>query len=378
MSTIDQLACILFLILPFTLCLFFFGTSKTSLPRTTTSFGSTPVKTFMRAQDAAWTAACPRSPRGANGRCSTGWHTQGPLSCAPDSILALQMKGRHTREDGKGYKPWKEQQTLKNCRRHFLHQHQPNRPRQAVWRNSLARCILSRLGATPNTWGLMESLVNPTTVLPRTCCCDNRTGSSHMPWHTLPSPKTTASGSVKESCAPQPASIGLGLPFSSGKIGHGPRRSVRCTSRTSGAIRPQGTKAVRRTSLERIHQDDGQRCPKVRTCSQSTCALAGIQPYGVVEANGVLLGLIEIKSPEQGKTTPAEDLIASKKLTYVGKNGENCCLQKTHPHCSLCHGLFLLDLDTAPLMVYCNKESEIIPVGREKEHKPRLGLWSLF
>ncbi|CAN7983520.1 unnamed protein product [Ixodes hexagonus] len=95
----------------------------------------------------------------------------------------------------------------------------------------------------------------------------------------------------------------------------------------------------------------------------------GCSPDGVAEANGVPSILVEVKSPEAGETSSAKKLITAKKLQYVIKDGENYHLRKNHPHYSQCQlGLFLLDLKMAHLMVYWKMGPLIVPVSRDSEH----------
>lgn len=79
----------------------------------------------------------------------------------------------------------------------------------------------------------------------------------------------------------------------------------------------------------------------------------GYSPDGVVFRDGQPNILLEVKSPQQGKTRKAFELVTEKKLAYVKQDGENFVLNRNHAYFSQVQlGMFLLDLDTTHFIVY--------------------------
>lgn len=91
----------------------------------------------------------------------------------------------------------------------------------------------------------------------------------------------------------------------------------------------------------------------------------GYSPDGIVFHNGRPVRLLEIKSPVDGQTSTISELIQDKKLPYIVRDGENYSLRPTHAYYSQVQlGLFLLELDSADLVVYSKVESLVIPVRK--------------
>ncbi|KAH9371109.1 hypothetical protein HPB48_015674 [Haemaphysalis longicornis] len=91
----------------------------------------------------------------------------------------------------------------------------------------------------------------------------------------------------------------------------------------------------------------------------------GYSPDAIVFHNGRPVRLLEIKSPVDGKTAPISELIRDNKLLYIVRDGENYTLRPTHSYYSQVQlGLFLLELDSADLVVYSEVESLVIPVRK--------------
>lgn len=91
----------------------------------------------------------------------------------------------------------------------------------------------------------------------------------------------------------------------------------------------------------------------------------GFSPDGIVFRHGKPAVLLEIRSPMRGKTETIADLVNQKKVPYILCDGENYTLRPTHSYYSQVQlGLFLLDLQEAHLIVYCEVQSLVIVVKR--------------
>ena len=111
---------------------------------------------------------------------------------------------------------------------------------------------------------------------------------------------------------------------------------------------------------------------KLVTCGllvQPGCPWLGCSPDGVVMRNGEAVRLVEVKSPLCGKTMPAVDIVAQRKVAWLEVDGENAYLKKNHAYYGQVQlGMALLKVNTCDLVLTGKDDIVVVKVDRDDEY----------